>query len=269
MEGLSTFSKTAIGLAKNPLGIIALFIVLIYGFASLVVGLGSHLDAMDKHVIVWFMVLFPIIVLGVFTWLVAYHHTKLYAPDDFKDDAAFLEASKSSLQAAYSIGAALGNWAAKNPGLTVSSEDARKVILSSARLMRSQLQPSRQARREVIAKNILWVDDHPENNIFERQSLEAMGLNFTQVKSTEEALSALSRTSFSAVISDMGRPPDPQAGYTLLDAIRAESNKVPFLIYAGSKTPDHVAEGTKRGAQGVTNRPEELFEMVLQVLGMD
>jgi hypothetical protein len=35
---IKSFGSMATGLARNPLGIIALFIVLIYGFASLVTG---------------------------------------------------------------------------------------------------------------------------------------------------------------------------------------------------------------------------------------
>lgn len=35
------FAETAIGFTKSPLGIIALFIVLVYGFASFVVGFGG------------------------------------------------------------------------------------------------------------------------------------------------------------------------------------------------------------------------------------
>ena len=36
------------------------------------------------------MTIFPVIVLGVFTWLVACHHEKLYAPKDFTNDESFL-----------------------------------------------------------------------------------------------------------------------------------------------------------------------------------
>jgi DNA-binding NtrC family response regulator len=36
-----------------------------------------------------------------------------------------------------------------------------------------------------------------------------------------------------AIISDMGRPSDPQAGYTLLDKVRSSGNQIPFVIYAG------------------------------------
>ncbi|MBI0439894.1 hypothetical protein F7100_16935, partial [Dickeya dianthicola] len=53
------FAESAKGFTKSPLGIIALFIVLVYGFASLVVGLGSGLL---EHVVplIYFMVFFPV-----------------------------------------------------------------------------------------------------------------------------------------------------------------------------------------------------------------
>ena len=55
------FVESALGFTKSPLGIIALFIVLVYGFASLVVGFGSGLS---EHVVplIYFMVFFPVLV---------------------------------------------------------------------------------------------------------------------------------------------------------------------------------------------------------------
>ncbi|MBF0269294.1 MAG: hypothetical protein HQL44_11955 [Alphaproteobacteria bacterium] len=95
---IKEFGDVAQGLAKNPLGIIALFIVLIYGFACLVVGASSYLQAAERMPIIWFMVLFPAVVLGVFAWLVSTHHRKLYAPSDFKNEAHFLEAQRPELE---------------------------------------------------------------------------------------------------------------------------------------------------------------------------
>lgn len=94
---IKEFGTVAQGLAKNPLGIIALFIVLIYGFACLVVGASSHLEAGERTPIIWFMVIFPVIVLGVFSWLVSCHHKKLYAPSDYKNEEHFLEAINPEL----------------------------------------------------------------------------------------------------------------------------------------------------------------------------
>jgi hypothetical protein len=92
MDEVSKFAAGAKSLAGNPIGIIALFIVLIYGFASMVLMFGGHLSPEDRAPLVWFLVIFPGIVLGVFGWLVSSHHEKLYSPRDYSSDASFLQA---------------------------------------------------------------------------------------------------------------------------------------------------------------------------------
>ena len=113
---------------------------------------------------------------------------------------------------------------------------------------------------------MLWVDDRPMNNTYERQALEALGIQFTISKSTEDALERLKRKHYDLIISDMGRPPDERAGYTLLDKMKELQITTPFIIYAGSKRPEHVAEARNRGAYGTTNDPQELFEFVIDAL---
>lgn len=46
-EDFKSFGENAKGLSKNPLGIIALFIVLVYGFASLVTAFAGSFSATD------------------------------------------------------------------------------------------------------------------------------------------------------------------------------------------------------------------------------
>jgi CheY-like chemotaxis protein len=116
---------------------------------------------------------------------------------------------------------------------------------------------------------ILWVDDRPDNNSYERQALEAMGIKFTLALSTQEALAILAKERFAAIISDMGRREGPREGYVLLDAVRASDPQTPFFIYAGSNAPEHGQEARQRGAQGSTNRARELFDMVVQALPED
>lgn len=98
MSQLRAFSSTAKSLARNPLGIIALFIVLIYGFASLVVIFSEELSPAAQLPLIWFLALFPVAVLGVFARLVSQHHNKLYAPSDFKDESHFVLSQKLQLQ---------------------------------------------------------------------------------------------------------------------------------------------------------------------------
>ena len=88
--------KAIQGLSRNPLGIVALFIVLIYAQASLVFGTSyEFLKAIERFPLILFLVLFPMIVLGVFCWLVSNHHHKLYAPTDFVDEDNFLKSLSS------------------------------------------------------------------------------------------------------------------------------------------------------------------------------
>ncbi len=78
-------------LVRNPLGIVALFISLIYALANLLLGTTvSVLTEHERYPLIIFIVLFPVIVLGVFYRLVSKHHGKLYAPGDYKDDQSFL-----------------------------------------------------------------------------------------------------------------------------------------------------------------------------------
>jgi hypothetical protein len=67
----------------------------------------------------------------------------------------------------------------------------------------------------------------------------------------------------------MARLGDPRAGYALLDQIRHDGNKTPFIIYSGSRSRAFSEEARRRGALGSTNSPHELFEMVLSVLKVD
>jgi CheY-like chemotaxis protein len=120
--------------------------------------------------------------------------------------------------------------------------------------------------RQIEGTKVLWVDDNPDNNTHERQSLEALGVRFVLSTSTDDALNKVKIQKFDAIISDMGRPPDHTAGYTLLDALRSSGDQTPFIIYASSRAPEHQAEAKRRGAVGCTNRPTELFAMVLSVL---
>jgi len=93
MNPLSDFMKNTKGLTKNPLGIIGLFISLIYGFACLVLSTSiSNLDSANERIpLIWFIIIFPLIILGAFLFLVVNHHEKLYAPSDFRDDGSFIE----------------------------------------------------------------------------------------------------------------------------------------------------------------------------------
>ena len=109
---------------------------------------------------------------------------------------------------------------------------------------------------------ILWVDDRPNNNIYERNAFENIGYKFVLAQSTNEALSLLSRKKYVAIISDMGRREGEKEGYVLLKEVRKKDKQIPFFIYAGSNLLEHKIEAQAKGAQGCTNRPDELIDLV-------
>jgi CheY-like chemotaxis protein len=110
---------------------------------------------------------------------------------------------------------------------------------------------------------ILWVDDQPDNNVSERRALEqSLGANFTLSTSTEDAMQRLERGRFNVVISNMGRPGDRLAGYTLLDRMRPKGHEQPVVIYSMGVEEQHKRAAMERGAWGETDRPNELIDLV-------
>jgi CheY-like chemotaxis protein len=194
-------------------------------------------------------------VLGVFTWLVSQHSGKLFAPADFKDESNYV---KMQLAAVASLSVA----SSKNPTAT-GEPDLERTVLAV-----QQLTPKGASDSDGRHKQVLWVDDRPENNVYERRAFEATGIKFTLALNTAEALDQLFRQSFGAVISDMGRKEGPREGYALLDAMRKRGDRTPLFFYASSRAPEHVQETLEHGGQGCTNDANDLFRMVTQaVLG--
>lgn len=115
-------------------------------------------------------------------------------------------------------------------------------------------------------KEILWVDDKPENNVYERNILEGYGIGVTLALSTQQALDCMKHHVFSLIISDMGRKEGAQEGYVLLDTLRSTGNTTPLIFYAGSKRREHIEETLRRGGQGCTNDPMELIDMVIKCI---
>src|SRR5260221_6805918 len=161
-----------------------------------------------------------------------------------------------------SLGAAIAHW--KDVGQDNKPQLDTEKTKEIAKVGEQLVTPN--TTRQLAGATVLWVDDRPINNTYERQALEALGIQFTISKSTEDALEKLRQKNYDVIISDMGRPPDQRAGYTLLEKVKEMQITTPFIIYAGSKRPEHIAEARRRGAFGTTNDPEELFEFVIRAL---
>lgn len=120
--------------------------------------------------------------------------------------------------------------------------------------------------RRMQGQSLLWVDDNPLGNLYERRALEAVGLRITQATSTEAALKLLRSKRYALVISDMHRPGDERAGFTLLEAMRAGGDTTPVIFYHGRPSAQLREEALRLGGNGSTTQPNELLELVSRAL---
>lgn len=86
---MKDFGDIAVKLSRNPLGVLSLAFVFVYGIAGYVCT-SSSLQADERRILIWFIVLFPLTILLAFYRLVAIHNTKLFGPSDFTDESNFL-----------------------------------------------------------------------------------------------------------------------------------------------------------------------------------
>ncbi|HEX8306074.1 MAG TPA: response regulator [Jatrophihabitans sp.] len=251
-DDIKGFGDITQKLARNPLGIIALFIVLVYGMAALLTGVGNSMSESERLPLIYFLVAFPVLVLAVFAWLVSQHANKLFAPADFRDEENYVRTLTATASLAI---------ASAKDDLSVSAAEVSSVVSTIREASASGRASIQKGRNQV-----LWVDDSPGNNVNERRALEAMGLQFTLAVSTDRALEAARHQRFAVIISDMSRPEGPRAGYDLLDRVKANGVDTPFIIYSSSDSAEDRDEAISRGAQGLTNRPQTLVQLVMQAV---
>jgi CheY-like chemotaxis protein len=120
---------------------------------------------------------------------------------------------------------------------------------------------------------VLWVDDNMSNNAFQIAQLKDQGVTVVQSASTEDAMSILHTSApFGAVISDMGRREagryDARAGLALLQRMRAEQIKTPFIVYTTRDYAQRTATDVRAaGGFGATGSAVELLEWVREKVG--
>lgn len=123
-------------------------------------------------------------------------------------------------------------------------------------------------RQQLEPLTILWVDDNPDNNVWERKALSGYGIRFVLATDTEQAETILKQRcqDISAVISDVSRLGDSQAGFTLLSRVRAAKLDIPYFIYTAGPTARLSALAGVCGAQGLTADPDDLIEHVVAAI---
>jgi CheY-like chemotaxis protein len=150
----------------------------------------------------------------------------------------------------------------KNPAWPVEVPAAdRKAALDRANANRSAFEGA----------EILWVDDRPSNNRNEARMLRSFGALITFAATTDEAARALQMAAeqhqpFDIILPDISRDLptlDPTAGLTMLQRLRNAGFHQPVIFYVGRLNPD---AGVPAGAFEVTNRPDQLLQLVIDAL---
>jgi CheY-like chemotaxis protein len=128
--------------------------------------------------------------------------------------------------------------------------------------------PSVQRRAQVVqplleGARVMWVDDHPSNNLYERTALAAVGVSVDLALSTSEALHVASALRPDVVISDIDRDGNPVAGLEGLGALRKRGLSAPFVFYTGKVD---TKKPTPPGAFAITDRPDSLLHYIFDLL---
>jgi CheY-like chemotaxis protein len=117
---------------------------------------------------------------------------------------------------------------------------------------------------------VLWVDDHPENNVEERRAIETLGIKVHNATSTDQAQALLPKTRYGVIITDLGREEGgvrkDDAGLELIQAVRASDRAIPIAVYGGQRAFDRRDELRSAGADGVFNRATDLLSFVVNAL---
>nr|WP_321298345.1 hypothetical protein [uncultured Sphaerochaeta sp.] len=123
MKNLSSdFSKRAVDLSKSPLGIIALFIVLVYSIAGIVFGFSiNELVGSERLFLLCFIVFFPVLVLIAFFVLVTKFPNCLYPRSEFDSDEGFYRYQNNFER----------NLITQNKAMTIQIDNSEKLFIAN------------------------------------------------------------------------------------------------------------------------------------------
>ena len=137
--------------------------------------------------------------------------------------------------------------------------EAKNIDLPS----QSQDQVSRRLQRLcslLSGSRLLWIDDHPTGNLNEVRLLRRLGVIIDLATDDAEARRQLAGAVYDIVLSDMGRGQDSDAGEKLIPEIERAMLAPMLIFYVGRDRT------VPKGAFGLTRRPDELFNLILDAL---
>ena len=111
-------------------------------------------------------------------------------------------------------------------------------------------------------RRVLWVDDHPDNNIYESLALMRLGFVITAATSNDAARRFMSEAEFDLVITDLGRDDTKDDGASLITELHEKAPTLPVIVYA-TRADERRNGLIAQGASAVEDRPAALVTAVL------
>jgi CheY-like chemotaxis protein len=176
------------------------------------------------------------------------------------------------------VGAVLLLWRRQSGGLEVefaklftlklklspeNTDSVRKAVRAAGEAQGKATAELSSLKADPTLARVLWVDDNPDNNFYETLALERLGKFVTKATSTAAGLSYLAQMDFAAIITDLTRGKDPNAGLTFIREARKAGHRTPIIVYTSdaSKVPPEVSEA---GANAIVDLPNSLVDEVVR-----
>jgi CheY-like chemotaxis protein len=154
-------------------------------------------------------------------------------------------------------------------GKTPESADVVAIQRTAAQ---AAIQVSSTAGNRTYLTKVLWVDDHPSNNVGLSYALQALGIVVVCVDSNRGIDDAFtSAGGFDLVITDMyrdpvgNRPAEPEGGLETVKMVQTHGGSIPVIIYAGSYSAAHANDPLSAPVVAVTNDPRVVFDYAVKV----
>ena len=135
-----------------------------------------------------------------------------------------------------------------------------KGVDASSKLVGQVASRAQRSLALTTGARLLWIDEHPANNDDEVRLFKRLGMAVDLAASDAEASKLLAAGVYDVVISSWTRAGDSEAGKTFIPTIRAAMLSPEVIFYVGKNREVPI------GAFGLTVRPDELLNLVLDVL---
>jgi CheY-like chemotaxis protein len=118
-------------------------------------------------------------------------------------------------------------------------------------------------KERAIPFRILWVHDFPTHDISEFRLVNALGVESVYARTSDLAIDFLQKQAFDLIISDIDRDGNRHEGIDFLNRLKELNLLKPLIFYIANYDD---TRGTPPKTFGITNRPNELLHLVMDVI---